>query len=66
MTLDEALARIAGDRDEVELAHVADHLGMGDMVYLRNVTPEAIRAHFATLTPEQQAAALRDIEECPW
>lgn len=54
----------AADAD-LEVRHVADHLGMGDMRTLE-VTLEQVRNFFLAMPEARQRFALDDLEACPW
>lgn len=52
--------------DDMELAHIADHVGMGHMDRLRGVNSNAIREFFAKLSPDRQLVVLKGLEACEW
>jgi quinol monooxygenase YgiN len=67
MTNDDDFAKLLALAEKwKDLHHFAEHLGMGDMKTLHAVTAGRMRAHFKTLTREQQSAALIAYEQCPF
>jgi hypothetical protein len=51
---------------QLELGHVAQHLGLVNEMDEFQGTVDDLRAYVATLSPELAAERLGDLETCPW